>query len=383
MYPNVSLDKTVFTHIAAVGNNHFVHCDVTGQGRQASTSMFCECFILIFKQARNILSKWKCLSMSFNKYTTIYIVITYLHLYQKLTFIRNRMSTPQCHEINVMTFDAECHEICFVGRKTNVITLMSWDLENVMRFIFSGTGPWLVKWSPWLTFAFEYRIHVWVSDNESIEVFHLNEWWNVPKITDINTFHHFPHICGISEGQNNLSFMYQPVLYCRLNSCSASELLGRYTQKCPWGDARLVAYRGYLVCSSSQLAPRIGLYTASLVSLTDVLIGWCASDCDAPTHIVTYPNKHGEYPPSPTWRASPTWRKQKAFPLPVEKAGNSLLFSEAANSPMLATWDVKQSSGYQWKLSPRLPRLFHGPYCTTYQWAQCVCVKPFRDMVMH
>ena len=51
------------------------------------------------------------------------------------------MSTPQCHEINVMTFDAECHEICFVGRKTNVMTLMSWDLENVMRFIFSGTGP--------------------------------------------------------------------------------------------------------------------------------------------------------------------------------------------------------------------------------------------------
>ena len=99
-----------------------------------------------------------------------------------------------------------------------------------------------------------------------------------------------------------------------------------------------------LVCSSSQLAPRIGLYTASLVSLTDVLIGWCASDCDAPTHIVTYPNKHGEYPPSPTWRASPTWRKQKAFPLPVEKAGNSLLFSEAADSPMLATWDVKQSN---------------------------------------
>ena len=75
-----------------------------------------------------------------------------------------------------------------------------------------------------------------------------------------------------------------------------------------------------LVCSSSQLAPRIGLYAASLVSLTDVLIGWRASDCDASTHIVTYPNKHGEYPPSPTWRASPTWRKQKAFPLPVEKS---------------------------------------------------------------
>ena len=65
-------------------------------------------------------------------------MITYLHLYQKLTF--SRMSTPQCYEINVMTFDTECHEICFVGWKTNVMTLMSWHLENVMRFIFSGTG---------------------------------------------------------------------------------------------------------------------------------------------------------------------------------------------------------------------------------------------------
>ena len=81
-----------------------------------------------------------------------------------------------------------------------------------------------------------------------------------------------------------------------------------------------------VVCSSSQLAPPIGLYAASLVSLTGVLIGWRASNCDAPTHIVMYPNKHGEYPPSPTWRASSTWRKQKAFPLPVEKAGNSLPF---------------------------------------------------------
>ena len=91
-------------------------------------------------------------------------------------------------------------------------------------------------------------------------------------------------------------------------------------------------------------APRIGLYTASLVSLTDVLIGWCASDCDAPTHIVTYPNKHGEYPPSPTWRASPTWRKQKAFPLPVEKAGNSLLFQRPRTVLCSPTWDVKQSN---------------------------------------
>ena len=72
------------------------------------------------------------------------IVIIFLHLHQKLTF--SGMSTPQCHEINVMTFGTECHEIRFVGRKTDVMTLMSWDLENVMTFIFSGTGAWeLVK----------------------------------------------------------------------------------------------------------------------------------------------------------------------------------------------------------------------------------------------
>ena len=88
-----------------------------------------------------------------------------------------------------------------------------------------------------------------------------------------------------------------------------------------WCQREVLSSR--LVCSSSQLAPRIGLYTASLVSLREFLIGWRASDCDAPTHIVTYPNKHEEYPPSPTWRASPTWRKQKEFPLPVEKSRES------------------------------------------------------------
>ena len=29
------------------------------------------------------------------------------------------------------------------------------------------------------------------------------------------------------------------------------------------------------------------------------------------------------------------------------------------------------------KVSPMWHRLFHGPYCATYRWAQCLCVKPF------
>ena len=60
------------------------------------------------------------------------IVIIFLHLHQKLTF--TRMSTPQCHEINVMTFDAKCHEISYVGRETNDMNLMSgftWYLYQI------------------------------------------------------------------------------------------------------------------------------------------------------------------------------------------------------------------------------------------------------------
>ena len=73
-----------------------------------------------------------------------------------------------------------------------------------------------------------------------------------------------------------------------------------------------------LVCISSTppLAPRIGLYTTSLVSLTDILIGWRASNCDTPTQLLRIQINTGNTAPSPTWRASPTWHKQKAFPLP-------------------------------------------------------------------
>ena len=85
-------------------------------------------------------SKLETFRLKGNVYLYACIVIIFLNLHQKSTF--SRMSTPQCHEINVMTFDTECHEICFVGRKTNVTTLMSWDLENVMRFIFIWTGSW-------------------------------------------------------------------------------------------------------------------------------------------------------------------------------------------------------------------------------------------------
>ena len=72
----------------------------------------------------------------------------------------------------------------------------------------------------------------------------------------------------------------------------------------------------FIVCSTPLLAPRIGLYTASVVSLKDALIGWSASDYDASIQLWRIKINTGYTLPSPTWRASPTWRKQKAFPLP-------------------------------------------------------------------
>ena len=53
-----------------------------------------------------------------------------------------------------------------------------------------------------------------------------------------------------------------------------------------------------------------------MVSLKDALIGWSASDYDASIQLWRIKINTGYTLPSPTWRASPTWRKQKAFPLP-------------------------------------------------------------------
>ena len=49
---------------------------------------------------------------------------------------------------------------------------------------------------------------------------------------------------------------------------------------------------------------------------SDWLIGWRASDCDVPTLLLCTQINTGNTVPSSTWQASPTWRKQKAFPLP-------------------------------------------------------------------
>ena len=103
------IGRAGLTHIAAVGNNHFVHCDVTGRSRQVSTSMFFECLILIFQQTRNISIKRKCLSMPFKKYT-----MHVLWLFS-LIFTKSQLLV-------------EC-------QRPNVMRLMSWHLtQNVMRF---------------------------------------------------------------------------------------------------------------------------------------------------------------------------------------------------------------------------------------------------------
>ena len=107
-----------------------------------------------------------------------------------------------------------------------------------------------------------------------------------------------------------------------------------------------------VVCSTPLLAPRIGLYTASLVSLKDALIGWSASDYDSPIQLWRIQINTGCTLPSPTWRASPTWRKQNAFPLPgtaalwviKKKHGNSMNLQRPRTVLCSPTWDVKQST---------------------------------------
>ena len=79
-----------------------------------------ECFILIFKQARNISLRWKCLSMPFNKYTTRVLWL--------FSFIITRS-----------LFLVEC-------QRPNVMRLMSWHLaQNVIRFALCDGKPmsWL------------------------------------------------------------------------------------------------------------------------------------------------------------------------------------------------------------------------------------------------
>ena len=113
------------------------------------------------------------------------------------------MSTRQCHEINVMIFDAECHEIYIVGRKPNVMTLMSWDLENVMTFIFSGTGAWCDRGLKWVL-------------NELINYFNLIGLLPLSRVQ-------YTKICGWGEiwvniGSGNL----MAPSHC-LNQCSCNQ----------------------------------------------------------------------------------------------------------------------------------------------------------------
>ena len=104
-------------------------------------------------------------------------------------------------------------------------------------------------------------------------------------------------------------------------------------------------------CSTSQPVPRIGLYTASVVSLKDALTGWRACDCDAPIQLLRIQINTGNTVPSPTWHSSPTWRKQKAFPFTgavalwvfCKKQWIPYRFQRPRTVLCPPTWDVKQS----------------------------------------
>ena len=135
------------------------------------------------------------------------------------------MSTPQCHEINVMTFDAECHEICFVGRKTNVMTLMSWDLENVMRFIFSGTGPRLASGHPqWSRKVFWSKSSDILKKSSDISVLSIDEKffrWSDNMFDDFEQIIRHFAILSLAMSDGPMAFCQHCILHPFYHACSA------------------------------------------------------------------------------------------------------------------------------------------------------------------
>ena len=99
----------------------------------------------------------------------------------------------------------------------------------------------------------------------------------------------------------------------------------------------------FLVCSTPLLVLRTRLYTASVVSLTDRRSDWltCVRLIQL-WHANPLLHIQINTVPSPVWRASLMWRKEKAFPLPGTAAlwvfwkREFPAFSEAVDSPMLA-----------------------------------------------
>ena len=102
--------------------------------------------VLIFslcKQARNILSKNIFLSIPFNKYTT-HVLWLFCLIFTKIELLVE-CQRPNVMRINVMLFKAQCHEIWFVGRKTNVMTFIGVGKGD--RFIGLGsTHDDVIEW---------------------------------------------------------------------------------------------------------------------------------------------------------------------------------------------------------------------------------------------
>ena len=70
---------------------------------------------------------------------------------------------------------------------------------------------------------------------------------------------------------------------------------------------------GTLVCGQCSL---FHTPTGSAHRSAHSHFSWRASDCDVATQLLHIQINTGNTMPWPVWRASPTWSKQKAFPLP-------------------------------------------------------------------
>ena len=128
MYPNGFIGRDCFHTYCRCREQPF---HILWRHRSESTSSHVECFILIFKQYRNISIAWKCPSMPFNNILCMY----YDYFASSLPKVNFLVECQRPHAMRLMSW----HLV------QNVMRFALWDGKtchdfNVMRFIFSGDG---------------------------------------------------------------------------------------------------------------------------------------------------------------------------------------------------------------------------------------------------
>ena len=173
-----------------------------------------------------------------------------------------------------MTF--ECHEISFVGQKTNVLTSMPWDLDNDMRFIFSGTGI-SRDWHRWLSFlrmiifVFQ-RLHITDIPIENASSF---AFWGLPYPEEVSITD-----CQLSEAPS-IAPIANTLRILRLSDNSLTSLPENYFDDCSLLHS--IYFGGNLLTA----IPNVGKLNATI---KDINMGYNQITSIAPLYFVTMTN---------------------------------------------------------------------------------------------